>query len=59
MFAQVSAGPQLRFRSGCVAEEHTHREALSEQGLQVDCPALGVWEQTSSFRAAPWAPGAG
>lgn len=39
MFAQVSADAQLRFGSGCVAVEHTHREVLSEQVL---CPALGV-----------------
>lgn len=30
MFAQVSADPKLRLCFGCVAVEHTHREALSE-----------------------------
>lgn len=33
MFAQVSADLKLRSGSGCVAVEHTHREALSEQVL--------------------------
>lgn len=53
MFAQVSADLKLGSGSGCVAVEHTHREALSEQVLQGNCSALEGWEQTSSLRAAP------
>lgn len=42
MFAQVSADPKLGLCTGRVAVEHIHREALSEQALQVNWPALDV-----------------